>query len=182
MSAKNRPDPNENAEPEAPAASEELSAALEAKEKEVQSLYDQLLRLKAEFENFRKRVDRERPEWIQQGKVSLLERLLPLYDVLLSAHEHVVRSQDGGDGGELARGLELIFKEFTKLFEAEGVRVIETVGQPYDFNLHEALGHVETDEYPDGVVAAELQRGYTLQGKVLRPAKVHIAKNIGYIR
>ncbi|MBI5201563.1 MAG: nucleotide exchange factor GrpE [Elusimicrobia bacterium] len=134
--------------------------------------YDQLLKLKAEFENYRKRVDRERPEWIQSGRSSLLDKLLPLYDVLLQAHEQVQKAPVD----DLTKGLELIFKEFTKLFESEGVTPVETVGKPYDYNQHEALGFVETDEWQEGTVVEELQRGYLLKGKVLRPARVRVAK------
>lgn len=142
------------------------------------ALLDQLMRLKAEFENYRKRVDRDRPQWERAGKGRLLEKLLPLYDVLLSAHEQVVRRAERPEGtAELAKGLELIFKEFTKLFEAEGVAAISSVGKPYDFNLHEVLGHVETAEAPEGTVVDEVARGYMLEGRVLRPARVRIARS-----
>lgn len=159
--------------------SAELSAKLAAKEAEAKDFYDQLLRLKAEFENYRKRVDREKPELVRYGRTQLLSRLLPLYDVLLAAHEQVVRhaelAQDGA-AAELTRGLEMIFKEFTRLFESEGVAVIESAGKPYDFNLHEVLGQAEGTDAPSGTVVEELQRGYTLDGKTLRPAKVRVAK------
>ena len=167
-----------DAAPKAAAADGALPApagsGLEADNK---ALLDQLLRLKAEFENYRKRVDRDRPQWERAGKSRLLERLLPLYDVLLSAHEAVLRHKERLEGSEeLATGLELIFKEFTKLFEAEGVAVISSLGKPYDFNLHEVLGQVETAEAPEGTVVDEVARGYTLEGKVLRPARVRIAR------
>ena len=183
-SAEAAPEAGLNAAGDQPAAAEAAaadgtppapkSADLEADNK---ALLDQLLRLKAEFENYRKRVDRDRPQWERAGKSRLLEKLLPLYDVLLSAHEAVLRHKERLEGsGELATGLELIFKEFTKLFEAEGVAVISSLGKPYDFNLHEALGQVETAEAPEGTVVDEVARGYTLEGKVLRPARVRIAK------
>lgn len=143
-------------------------------------LYDQLLRLKADFENFRKRMDREKPEWIRIGEAGLLSRLLPLYDVLLQAHDQVLKASGAGGGipKELMAGLEILFKEFTKIFESEGVKVIETVGKPYHHDLHEVLGSVETKEHPEGTVVEELQRGYTWHGKVLRPARVRIAKAV----
>lgn len=146
-------------------------AALEAEKKKY---FDQLLMLQAEFENFRKRVDREKPELMRHGRREVLERMIPLYDVLLAAHDQV--AQSNGEKGELVRGLEMIFEEFTKLFEAEGVAVIASIGEKYDFDRHEVLGQVETDEYAEGVVVEELQRGYLIGGKVLRPAKVRIAK------
>jgi len=151
---------------------------------ENKQLFDQLLRLKAEFENYRKRVDREKPEWERMGRVQLLGKLLPLHDVLLSAHEQALRRAEilekAGEGSkevaELLRGLEMIFKEFTKFFEAEEVRAIEAVDKPYDFNFHDVIGQVETDARPEGVVVEEVARGYTMGGKVLRPARVRVAK------
>ena len=168
-------------EPVAPAeqeAAKPASAAAQATPAEAAKpdYYEQLLRLKAEFENYRKRMDRERPEWIQLGKAGLLDSLLPLYDLLLQAHDQITNGQTAGADADIAKGLELIFKEFTKVFEAEGVRTIESVGKPYHYDLHEALGAVETDEHPEGTVVDELQRGYIVKGKVLRPARVRIAK------
>lgn len=190
MSSQREPERKESASaPEAPrdqetagAEAAELSRLLAEKEAEREGLFQQLLRLKAEFENYRKRVDREKPELVRHGRVQLLERLLPLYDVLLAAHQEVVRQSESGDGGavgELARGLEMIFKEFTKLFQSEGVAVIESVGRPYDFERHEVLGSVETGDHPDGTVVEELQKGYLLDGRVLRPAKVRVARKKG---
>ncbi|HBL17734.1 MAG TPA: nucleotide exchange factor GrpE [Elusimicrobia bacterium] len=164
--------------------SEETAAAApaDAAAAESKSLFDQLLRLKADFENYRKRVDREKPALIRHGKRELLERLLPLYDVLLSAHQQVVLQTEQSEDedrepavAEMMRGLEMIFGEFTKLFKGEGVTVIETVGKPYDFNRHEVLGQVETDEVPEGGVVDEIQRGYLIDDQTLRPAKVRIA-------
>jgi len=165
--------------PEQSAPAEDLARRIEEQEKENKALFDQLVRLKAEFENFRKRTDREKPELVRHGKRELLERLIPLFDVLLSAHEQLaVQSERMKDGAaaELARGLELIFTEFTKLFKAEGIEVIEALGKPYDFDRHEVMGQLETDESPEGTVVEELQRGYLLDGRTLRPAKVRIAK------
>ncbi|MBI4425858.1 MAG: nucleotide exchange factor GrpE [Elusimicrobia bacterium] len=165
--------PTPEPEPNEPPASD----AAGQPEDRAASYYDQLLRLKAEFENYRKRVDRERPEWVERGRAGVLDKLLPLYDLLLQAHEQVAQLAPGeGASRDFARGLELIFKEFTKAFESEGVRPIESIGKPYDYDRHEALGFVETDAQPEGTVVEELQRGYTLKGKVLRPARVKIAK------
>ncbi|MFA5139998.1 MAG: nucleotide exchange factor GrpE [Elusimicrobiota bacterium] len=174
----------ENAKPEppkdpAPAQLDESAKKLAQSEEEKRQVFDQLVRLKAEFENYRKRTDKERPELVRHGKRELLERLIPLYDVLIAAHEQSCRHAELADdevASELVRGLELIFKEFTKLFEAEGVGVIEALGKPFDFDKHEVLGQVMTDEYPEGTVVSELQRGYLLDGRTLRPAKVKIAK------
>ncbi|MBI5598057.1 MAG: nucleotide exchange factor GrpE [Elusimicrobia bacterium] len=169
--------PQTPAEAQAPAEQPEAVQRLAAAEEEGRRLYDQLLRLKAEFENYRKRVDREKPELVRLGKLELIEKLLPLHDVLNAAHLQVAQSADGSalPAAELIRGLEMIFKEFAKLFEAEGVSAIEAVGKPYDFDRHEVMGQVETAEAPEGTVVEELQRGYTLGGRTLRPAKVRVA-------
>jgi len=150
-----------------------MAKDLAAKEAEVQSLYDQLIRLKAEFENYRKRVDREKPELVRYGRGQIVQALLPLYDTLLSAQTEMDKS---ASAAELRRGLELIFKEFEKLFKAEGLEPIESVGKPYDFEQHEVLGQTESGEHPEGTVVEEIQRGYLLGGKVLRAAKVRVAK------
>jgi len=157
----------------------EQRTRIEALEAEKKQYFEQLLRLKADYENYRKRVDREKPELIRHGKTELLEKMIPLYDVLLSAHDQIARRAGDGEGAaadELVRGLEMIFQEFTKLFKAEGVCAIAAVGERYDFDRHEVLGQVETDEYDEGVVVEELQRGYLIGGRVFRAAKVRIAK------
>ncbi len=194
--------------------------APETAEKKAMEYYDQLLRLKAEFENYRKRVEREKSDLIKWGKAELLLKLIPLYDVLLNAHCHVNKileqeksaCQGGADestgkihdsqshsflkgdengsaqthcpqgkfgqsrAGELCKGLELIFGEFSKVFEAEGINIMETVGKPYDPMSHEVIGTVENSPADDGSVVEEIQRGFVIGGKVLRPARVRIAQ------
>ncbi|MBI5630054.1 MAG: nucleotide exchange factor GrpE [Elusimicrobia bacterium] len=133
--------------------------------------YDQLIRLKAEFENYRKRVDREKPEFYRLGRAEVLLKLLPIYDLLQRAHEQVQAQT------ELAKGMEGIFKEFEKIFKEEGVAAMDPVGKPYDSYQHEVLGAVEREDLEEGTVVDVLQAGFMLQDKVLRPAKVRIAKN-----
>lgn len=135
--------------------------------------YDQLLRLKAEFENFRKRADRERPRLIESGRWETLQKFLPVYDVLVKAHLEI---QAHPAAGGLAAGMELIFKEFEKIFESEGVKAIEAAGKPFDPSLHEVLGVAERSDVPEGTVVEELQRGFTAKGFVLRAAKVRVAR------
>jgi molecular chaperone GrpE len=173
-SMKKKPgEPRGETSPPAEGGEAGLREALKEKERLAADYWDQLLRLKAEFENFRKRTDRERPELIKTGRWDLLARLLPVYDVLLSAHQQI---QAHHSAGELARGMEMIFREFTRLFESEGVTVIETVGCPCDPNRHEVLGVVERDDVEEDTVVEELQRGFLVEGRVLRPARVRIAR------
>lgn len=139
--------------------------------------YNQLLRLQADFENYRKRVEKEKPELIKWGQAGILLKLLPLYDLLLSAHLHINNAKEGGNGNEeLLKGLEMIFKEFLKVFEAEGIRPMEPVGKPYDPMAAEILGVVDGNDENDGLVTEELQKGFYYGDKVLRPSKVKIAK------
>jgi molecular chaperone GrpE len=143
--------------------------------------YAQLLGLKADFENYRKRVEKERPELIKFGKAEILLELLPLYDLLMQAHLHVAKLQEGaaeeaGQTQDIVKGLEMIFREFTKVFEAEGIRPMEVVGRPYDPMASEIIGTEEGTEENDGLVTAEFQKGFYYGDKVLRPARVRIAK------
>jgi len=157
-------------------AAEAQGGELEKQKKQAEDYYNQLLRLQADFENYRKRVEKEKPELIKWGKAEILAKLLPLYDLLLSAHNHVNSAKDGGNSDEVLKGLEMIFKEFSKVFEAEGLRPMEPVGKPYDPMASEILGIVEGTEENDGLVTEELQKGFYYGEKILRPARVKIAK------
>ena len=103
-------------------------------EKPQPDYYGQLLRLKAEFENYRKRVDREKPEYLRLGRVAVLAKLLPLYDLLRKAHEQV---QAEHNDTPLAKGMDGIFKEFDKLFREEGVTTMDPLNKPFDALQHE---------------------------------------------
>jgi len=144
--------------------------------KQAENYYDQLLRLQADFENYRKRVEKEKPELIKWGKAEILLRLLPLYDLLLAAHNHINNAKAGAGNEDLLKGLEMIFKEFSKVFEAEGIRPMEPVGKPYDPMASEILGVVDGTDENDGCVVEELQKGFFYGDKILRPARVKIAK------
>lgn len=135
--------------------------------------YSQLLRLKAEFENYRKRVDREKPEWFKLGRAEVTAKLLPLYDLVRHAHEEV---KAGHADTPLAKGMEAIFKEYDKLFKEEGVTELNPLGKPFDPHYHEAFGFVDKPGFEEGGVADVLQTGFLLGEKVLRTAKVRIQK------
>ena len=136
--------------------------------------FGQLLRLKAEFENYRKRVDREKPEWYRMGEAGVLEKLLPLFDLLRHAHQEV---KAGHADTPLAKGMDAIFKEFEKLFKEEGVTQMDPLGKAFDPHYHEALGFVNRPGIDDGLVADVLQTGFLIGDKVLRTAKVRLQKN-----
>ncbi|MBI4656516.1 MAG: nucleotide exchange factor GrpE [Elusimicrobia bacterium] len=161
-----------------------------------QQYYEQLLRLKADFENYRKRIEKEKPELIKWGKADMLLKLLSLYDMILSAHLHINKLEQNGnqnraleaDGSvedasngykkqvkEIIKGLEMIFKEFSKVFESENVREIKTLGKPYDPMSSEIVSTIAGDDSNDGSVVEELQKGFYFGDKILRPARVRIA-------
>ncbi len=137
--------------------------------------YGQLLKLKAEFENYRKRTDRERPEIYKEGRAQILLKFLPIYDLLLKVHGQIQANHADSD---LARGMEGVFKAFEKIFKEEQVAPMEASGLPYDPLRHEVMGAVESQS-PEGTVVDVLETGFTLQDKVLRPARVRIAKKAG---
>ncbi|NLO90712.1 MAG: nucleotide exchange factor GrpE [Elusimicrobia bacterium] len=142
--------------------------------------YDQLLRLKADFENYRKRVDREKPELIAFGKQQVLCKILPVYDALLNARKALEKSsapgKDGAPLDDLRKGLEMVYGELEKLFAAEGIKCMECQGKPFDPMCHEVLGVVEDDSAEEGLVHDELQRGFMAGDRVLRPARVRITR------
>jgi molecular chaperone GrpE len=151
-------------------------------EKKANEYYEQLLRLKAEFENYRKRIEKEKPQLIAWGKTEMVMRLLPLYEVVLQAHDHLNKVMEDekccslDPVNKLCKGIEMIFTEFNKLFKSEQMTVMQTVGKPYDPMKHEVLGIDDGDESNDGLVTQELSKGFMFCDKVLKPAKVKIAK------
>jgi molecular chaperone GrpE len=165
---------HEAAEAPGQAAAEDPQAARAAAEKKAAEYYDQLLRLKAEFENFRKRTERERPDLVRLGRREVLARLLPLHDALETARQAVGADQAGA--GPVAVGVELLCREFAKLFEVEGLKPMEAVGRPYDHDRHDVMGTVERPDLAEGTVVEELQKGFLLEGRVLRHAKVRISR------
>lgn len=161
--------PPDDGEAEEPAGGAEEGRA----KSEVESYRESLMRLQAEFENFRKRQARERDEYRRSAAEKVIKALLPVLDNL----ERAVGHADGSDVGKLLEGLQLVAKQFREEMEGFGVKPIIALGEPFDPHLHEAMSRVETDgDPPDGTVVEEYQKGYLLNGRVLRPAMVGVAK------
>ena len=160
-------------EQEAEVKADEVKAEPKVEPKAEPNYYDQLLRLKADFENFRKRSDREKPELMRFGRAAVVAKLLPVYDLLEQAHRQI---QAQHSDTELAKGMEGIFKEFQKIFKEEGVTLMEPAGKPYDSATQEVMGTVLKEGVEEGVVVDVLQNGYMMDDRVLRTAKVRIAK------
>jgi molecular chaperone GrpE len=132
-------------------------------------LYDQLLRKQAEFENFRRRNERERSEFLQFAGMELARELLPVLDDFERALKVECPDQNYG------KGVELIYQRLLDILKKMGVEPIGATGRPFDPNLHQAVDRVETEEVPDQTVLEEYQRGYNFKGKLLRPAMVKVA-------
>ncbi len=141
---------------------------------ETPNYYEQMLKIRAEFDNYRKRVDREKPELYKLGRMDIISRFIPMYDLLKKAHEEI---QNSHAESEIAKGMEGIFREFEKIFKEEGVSMVEALNKPFDPLTHEALGSVEKPEVEDGTVVEVFEPGYLIAGRVLRTAKVRIARN-----
>jgi len=152
---------------------EELKAKLEQTEKEKQDLYDRLLRTTADFDNFRKRVSREKDELIRYGNEKLARELLPVIDNFERALQ---QAENSTDNKALREGIEMILKQFIAVLEKFGVKDFTSVGQPFDPNKHEAMVHQESSEHEENSVLSEFQKGYYLHDKLLRPALVAVAK------
>ncbi len=152
---------------------EKLREQLLAKELEAKENYDQLLRLAAELENYKKRVAREKADAIRYANEGLLKDLLPTLDNLERALEH---AKGGGNGKPLLDGIELVLKSFLEVLEKHGVTQISAVGEPFDPGKHDALAQIETAEHRPNTVIEQHSKGYHLPGRLLRPAQVTVAK------
>ena len=132
-------------------------------------LQDRLLRARAEFDNARRRAERERSEYLQFAAMDLVKDVLPVLDDFERALKVETADRD------YAKGVELIYQRLYETLKKLGLEPIETVGRPFDPNLHQAVERVETDRAEDHTVVGEFQRGYNFKGKLLRPAMVRVA-------
>ena len=155
-----------------PAAEASPAARIPALERERDELHDQLLRRAAEFDNYRKRVERERREMADFAAQDLLLELLPVLDNFERALAAETRS-----GAETYRdGIELILKQLQELLRKRGVTPIHSLGTDFDPNVHQAIAHEASESHREGEVIGELQRGYRLGSRLLREAMVKVAK------
>lgn len=167
---------NENVAPEAEAQETAPKSREQELEEEVTKLKDQLLRTAAELENSRKRFEREKEDLSKYAVTSFARDLLNVSDNLRRALETIEKESLDANLKTMVDGVELTEKEILTVFGKHGIQKVEPIGQPFDHNLHQAMFEVETDEHPQGVVVQMLQPGYTLHGRLLRPALVGVAK------
>lgn len=154
---------------EAAASGDDLAKAIDEREQ----LRDRLLRTTAEFDNFRKRVDRDRREMADRAAESLLLDLLPVVDDL----ERALAVEATGEGAEAyRRGVELIHKQLAELLARRGVAVLDALGADFDPRLHQSVASEPADGHRDGEVVAVLRAGYLLNDRLLRPAMVKVAQ------
>lgn len=155
---------------------EELMAKLEETEKKAAENYDKYLRAVAEFENYKKRAIREKADAIKYGNENLLRDFLPLVDNLDRAMEHAGNCDDFE---AFRQGLKMLHEQFLCCLKKYGVEIIDAAGKDFDPNVHEAMMQVESHEHEDRKVVSEFERGYLLNGRLLRPSKVCVCKRPG---
>jgi molecular chaperone GrpE len=145
--------------------------ALSDLRRERDAIQDRLLRTAAEFDNYRKRVERDRRDVADLAVADAVRDVLPIIDNLERALQAA-----GGEGDSLRKGVELIHRQMLDLLRKRGVTVIESLGADFDPNLHQAVVHEASEAHREGEVMEEMQRGYTLGERLLRPAMVKVAK------
>jgi molecular chaperone GrpE len=166
-----RPSGPDTAAPSSPESElEQLRLKLEQAEEEARSHYDRFLRERAELENFKKRMQRERADALRFACEPLIRELLPVVDNLERALEHGT-----GNGESVLEGVRLVLKSLLDVLERHGVKRIEAVGQAFDPTRHEAMLQVESAEHEPNRVVAQHHTGYLLHDRLLRPALVTVS-------
>ena len=150
----------------------ETDAPLRELQREKEALQDRLLRTAAEFDNYRKRADRERRELSEYATNDVLLELLPIIDNF----ERALQAPPGPDADAFRKGVEMIHKQMLDLLRKRNVTPIDALGTDFDPNVHQAVMHEPSDAHREGEVMQELQRGYKIGERLLRPAMVKVAK------
>lgn len=160
------------AETQAGEQPEDADALKEKYEAELAEKENRYLRLQADFENFRRRTRQEKEELAAVVTQNLLKDLLPFLDNFERA-----LAAEGTDEGGLRAGVEMMYKQLVEALKKEGLEYIETKDKPFDPNFHQAVMRVEDSEKEDGTIVAELQKGYMVKGRVIRPSMVQVVGN-----
>lgn len=150
---------------------EQAKSELAQLKTERDQLVDRLARLQAEFENARKRAEREKAEYRDYAAGSVVEQFLPVLD------NFELALKASGTAEQMRSGIELIVKQMEEVLRQMQVTAIPTIGEEFDPRVHEALGSVERDDLPDHHVAEEIRRGYKIRERLLRPAMVRVVSN-----
>jgi len=152
---------------------QELKKKFEEKAKELKEEHDRLLRVAADFDNYKKRAAREKEEWTKFANEDLIKSILPFIDNLERAINHAEKVEDTG---VLIEGVRLTLQQILQTLSKFGVTPIESLGKPFDPTIHEAMLVVETDQHEPNHVVEEFQKGYFLSNRLLRPATVSVSK------
>lgn len=151
-----------------------LEQQLEEKNKQYNELHDRYLRMAADFDNYRKRVSKEKADIIAYGNEELIKALLNVLDNLERALEH---SESTEESGPIVEGIKLVYKHFLSCLERFGVQTIDAgKGREFDPRYHQAIERVETSDITPGIILSEVLKGYTLKDRLLRPALVVVSK------
>lgn len=161
-----------------PLEAEDLRANLEAKEKEAAENYDRYLRAMAEMDNFRKRAARDKEDAIKYGNEKLIKDILPILDSLDRALHQASEMTARNNFEAFQQGLQLIHSQILGCLERHGVVKVAAKGEEFDPDKHQALMQVETPQMESNRVVDEYESGYTLHGRLLRPSKVSVSKNV----
>jgi molecular chaperone GrpE len=160
---------NENQETTEVGEQVSADSELQKVKQERDSLYDRLLRKQAEFENYKKRIERERSDFVQFASAELVKELLNALD----SFELAIRNAKADD--QTLRGFELIYKQLLDTMGRFGLKAIEVKGEKFDPNFHQAVATTPTDDVEENTIIEELRKGYLLNGRLLRPAMVNVA-------
>ena len=142
------------------------------RDQKIEDLTDQLKRTMAEFDNFRKRTEKEKSAMFEMGAKDILEKILPVVD---NFERGLAAIPEEAKDGSFAKGMEMIYKQLIKMLEDVGVTPIEAVGKEFDPNFHNAVMHVDDENLGENMVASELQKGYMYRNSVLRHSMVQVA-------
>lgn len=142
--------------------------------------YEKYVRLSADFDNFRKRTEREKAAFLAYGKKDFVEKLLPAYEVMLREQAKINKQSSSEECSaevkSLRDGMKLVLAELAKAFKAEGVEKLDVVDKPYNPDTAEVIATIPSSSKQDGMVLEEVQMGFSMDGKVLRPARVVVGK------
>lgn len=154
---------------------EEVVKQREQSDRKAAEYLDRLKRLQADMENLRRITNRQIDSVTKQASEKLLVKLLPILDALEQAG-NIAESGNSLPPDEIAVGLKMLRQQLAEILAAEGLEEIPTVGQPLDTTRHEVVSYLETDDKPENTIMEEIRKGYTLNGKVVRPSLVVVSK------
>ncbi|NJP36505.1 nucleotide exchange factor GrpE [Alkalicoccus luteus] len=170
----NETEASEQAEPEEAEGAPAEEDAFDEKDehsREMEEMQNKLLRLQADYDNFRRRTKQEKEAAAKYKSQKLADSLLPALDNFERA---LMMEPESEEAKNLLQGMQMVYRQLEEALQSEHINVMETVGQPFDPHKHEAVMQVETDEYDSNIIVEELQKGYMLHDKVIRPAMVKV--------